>query len=100
MLPHKIEKQISEMIKILGDINAYQGELNQLVELWDEKYPYNQREAKKIENGRKLKSIGRYNLGALSEDRSLTDRIDFLTEQLDDVEISTQESKNLIEDTD
>ncbi|MBR1486218.1 MAG: chromosome segregation protein SMC, partial [Synergistaceae bacterium] len=49
---------------------------------------------------RELKSIGKYNLGALSEDQSLTDRIDFLTEQLDDVETSTQELKNLIEDTD
>jgi len=101
----------NELSTINGKILHIESELNQLIELWDEKYPYNQREARQIEGGRELtsslrklerelKSLGKYNLGALSEDQSLTDRIDFLTEQLDDVETSTQELKNLIEDTD
>ena len=100
-----------ELSTIDGKISHIESELNQLIELWDEKYSYSQLEARKIENGRELtsslrklerelKSLGKYNLGALSEDQSLTDRIDFLTEQLDDVETSTQELKNLIEDTD
>ena len=101
----------NELSGIDGKISHIESELNQLTELWEEKYPYNQNEARKIEGGRELtsslrrlerelKSLGKYNLGALSEDQSLTDRIDFLTEQLDDVETSTHELKNLIEDTD
>ena len=101
----------NELSTIDGKISHIESELNQLIEIWDEKYPYNQNQAQQIEKGRELtsslrklerelKSLGKYNLGALSEDQSLTDRIDFLTEQLDDVETSTQELKNLIEDTD
>ena len=101
----------NELSIINGKISHIESELNQLMELWDEKYPYNQNEARKIEGGRELtsslrklerelKSLGKYNLGALSEDQSLTDRTDFLTEQLDDVETSARELKNLIDDTD
>lgn len=101
----------NELSALDGKISHTESELNQLIELWDEKYPYNQREAREIEGGRELtsslrklerelKSLGKYNLGALSEDQSLTDRIDFLTEQLEDVETSMTELKNLIEDTD
>lgn len=101
----------NELSIIDGKISHVESELNQLTELWEEKYPYSQSEARKIEGGRELtsslrklerelKSLGKYNLGALSEDQSLTDRVDFLTEQLDDVETSAQELKNLIGDTD
>ncbi len=101
----------TELSSFDSKISHIEGELNQLVELWDEKYPYNKTEALQIEGGRELtsslrklerelKSLGKYNLGALSEDQSLTDRIDFLAEQLEDVETSTQELKKLIEDTD
>ena len=101
----------TELSSFDSKISHIEGELNQLVELWDEKYPYNKTEALQIEGGRELtsslrklerelKSLGKYNLGALSEDQSLTDRIDFLAEQLEDVETSTQELKKLIENTD
>lgn len=101
----------NELSAIDGKISHTESELNQLIELWEEKYPYNQREAREIEGGRELtstlrklerelKSLGKYNLGALSEDQSLMERIDFLTEQLEDVEISSADLKNLIEDTD
>ena len=114
----KIDKANANISTVNNDLSALNGkishiesELNQLIELWDEKYPYNQREAREIEKGRELtsslrklerelKSLGKYNLGALSEDQSLMERIDFLSEQLNDVEISASELKTLIEDTD
>ena len=81
-------------------LSAVQAERGQLIELWDDKYPYNAAEAGEVEGGRdltgalrrlerELRALGNYNLGALSEDVSLTERVDFLTEQLKDVRNST-----------
>ncbi|MBQ9564672.1 MAG: chromosome segregation protein SMC [Synergistaceae bacterium] len=100
---------------------ALENELHQLTELWDEKYPYNydaaqarNMEGKQDPTGkglaalttslrrleRELKALGPYNLGALSEDTSLTERLDFLTEQLSDVRSGIDELRKLIQDTD
>ncbi len=90
---------------------AVQAERGQLVELWDDKYPYDAEEAKDVEGGRdltgslrrlerELKALGNYNLGALSEDVALTERVDFLTEQLEDVRNGVGELRALIEETD
>ncbi len=49
---------------------------------------------------RDLKALGPYNLGALSEDVSLTERVDFLSEQLEDVRNGVDELKHLISETD
>jgi chromosome segregation protein len=79
--------------------------------MWGEKYPYDAREAARVEGGRDLtaamrrlekdlKALGSYNLGALSEDESLTERIDFLTEQLEDVRAGADELKKGIAETD
>ena len=87
-------------------------EAEQLQEMWEEKYPYDADEAKRIEETgrdlavsirrleRELKSLGIYNLGALSEDESLTERTDYLTEQSEDVRTGIDELKKLIGDTD
>ena len=96
----------------LGErISSLSAELEQLKDLWDDKYPYDQGKAAKIEGGkdltgtlrrleRDLKALGPYNLGALSEDTSLIERIDFLSEQLEDVRNAVDELKRLIADTD
>ena len=92
-------------------IVSTRAEVEQLRELWDEKYPYDLQEASKIEGGRdltsgmkrlerELKALGNYNLGALSEDESLTERIDYLSEQLEDVKSGVDELKRLIDETD
>lgn len=92
-------------------LSAVQAERGQLIELWDDKYPYNAAEAGEVEGGRdltgalrrlerELRALGNYNLGALSEDVSLTERVDFLTEQLEDVRNGVGELRNLIEETD
>lgn len=88
-----------------------ESECSQLIDLWEEKYPYDRNEARDTEGGRELtsslrklerelKSLGAYNLGSISEDQSLAERIDFLTDQLDDVKTSADELKALIDDTD
>lgn len=86
-------------------------EIAQLSELWDEKYPYNRSEADSLELEkdflqvmrkleRELKALGNYNLGALSEDESLLERTDFLTEQLEDSRNARDELDALISQTD
>ena len=100
-----------DLAQLENKISHTQNEISQLTELWDEKYPYDKKSARKVIGGkeltsslrkleRELKSLGNYNLGALSEDQSLTDRIDFLTEQLDDVQNASSELKDLIQETD
>ena len=106
-----ISRLKNDIAVIDGRISHLENERSQLIELWEEKYPYDGKEAKDTEGGRELtsslrrlerelKSLGNYNLGALSEDQSLTERIDFLTDQLDDVNTSANELKALIDDTD
>jgi chromosome segregation protein len=94
-------------------------EAEQLRDDWDEKYPYDAQEAVRIEREREregvsvrdltttirrlereLRALGPYNLGALSEDESLTERIDYLAEQSEDVRTGVEELRQLIEETD
>ncbi len=101
----------SEIGALNERIVGTRSETEQLQELWDEKYPYDIQEAAKIEGGRdltntmrrlerELRALGAYNLGALSEDESLIERIDYLTEQLEDVRTGVDELKRLIDETD
>ena len=92
-------------------LRSMRSEITQLNELWEEKYPYDRALADRIEMERdlihsmrklerELKALGAYNLGALSEDESLLERTDFLTEQLEDASIARDELSKLIEETD
>ncbi|MCL2009094.1 MAG: chromosome segregation protein SMC [Synergistaceae bacterium] len=112
------QKAESNMTAMAADISALtermasaRAEIEQLQEMWDEKYPYDVREAERVEGGkdltttmrrleRELKALGSYNLGALREDESLTERIDYLSEQLEDVKTGIDELKTLIAETD
>ena len=102
---------VAEIAALNERVASTRGEIEQLQELWDEKYPYDAHEAARTEGGRdlvtgmrrlerELKALGSYNLGALSEDESLTERIDYLTEQLEDVQTGIDELKKLIDETD
>ncbi|MCR4817784.1 MAG: chromosome segregation protein SMC, partial [Fretibacterium sp.] len=115
-------QQESEIAAAVSRQAAIEAECHQLIELWDEKYPYNVLRGREVtEEGktagdaqsgpavltaslrrleRELKSLGPYNLGALSEDASLTERIEFLTEQLEDVQSGVEELRELIRETD
>ena len=101
----------SEIDSLSEKLNSLAAEREQLTELWDEKYKYNKELAREVEGGRsltsslrklerELKQLVNYNLGALSEDMSLTERIDFLTDQLNDVENGSNELRNLINEAD
>ena len=87
-------------------------EAAELTATWEEQYPYPGAEGlpedvsvedlrKKIRDGdRKIKAFGEVNMGVLSEDQSLKDRLAFLGEQTDDVRKSVQELERLITEAD
>ncbi|MDL2263459.1 chromosome segregation protein SMC [Synergistaceae bacterium OttesenSCG-928-I11] len=90
-------------------------EHDELVQTWEEQYPYPGEDAfegaakdtdpdalrRSIrERDRQLKSLGEVDMGVLSEDRNLRDRLAFLGEQLDDVRGGMIELERLIADAD
>ena len=87
-------------------------DLEELVNTWEDQYPYPGAGSlpedgdiedlrRKIRDGdRKIKAFGEVDMGVLSEDRSLKDRLAFMGEQLDDVRTSAAELEKLISDAD
>lgn len=87
-------------------------EIEELINTWEEQYPYPGIEVlpddvnvdelrRKIRDGdRKIKAFGEVDMGVLSEDRSLRDRLAFLGEQLDDIRTSADELERLIREAD
>lgn len=92
--------------------NESERELAELISTWEEQYPYQGPEnlpqdvtAEELrrrirESDRKIKSFGSVDMGVLSEDQNLKDRLAFLGEQLDDVRSSMSEIERLITDAD
>ncbi len=92
--------------------NELERELSELVATWEEQYPYPGPERlprgesadelrRRIRDGdRKIKSFGGVDMGVLSEDQNLKDRLAFLGEQLDDVRSSADEIERLIAEAD
>ncbi|MDR1943676.1 MAG: chromosome segregation protein SMC [Synergistaceae bacterium] len=92
-------------------VSGLRRELAELIQTWEEQYPYPGPDAagdadpdelrRSIrERDRELKALGEYDIGALSEDRSLRDRLAFLGDQLDDVSRSMAELERLISNAD
>lgn len=87
-------------------------ELDEMINNWEEKYPYPGKDGlpddvnleelrRKIRDGdRRIKTYGDVNMGVLSEDKNLGERLSFLGEQLDDVKHSAAELEKLIADAD
>ena len=86
-------------------------ECNELIQTWEDQYPYpgsgafdpaDPEELKKLirEKDRTLKALGDVDMGVLSEDRNLRDRLAYLGEQLDDVSSAVMELERLITDAD
>ena len=93
-------------------IENVERERAQLIDSWEEQYPYpgvregvGESDLAGIWNTvrryeRDLKAIGAYDLGVLSEDSSLADRIGFLNENFEDLRAGETELCRLIEETD
>jgi len=107
----RLRTNSDKIASIEEKFRSVSSEMTQLIELWEEKFPYDRAIANRIEMDRdlvqtmrklerELKALGVYNLGALSEDESLLERTDFLTEQLEDARIACDELTLLIEETD
>ncbi|MDO4987493.1 MAG: chromosome segregation protein SMC [Synergistes sp.] len=92
--------------------NSCEHDIEELKSNWEEQFPYPGAEnvpkdvdvdelRRRIRDGdRKIKSFGDVNMGVLSEDESLADRLQFLGTQLDDVKKSSEEIQSLITDAD
>jgi chromosome segregation protein len=93
-------------------ISETQRELDELMNTWEDQYPYPGGEAlpddadiedlrRNIRDGdRKIKAFGEVDMGVLSEDRNLRDRLAFMGEHLDDVRSSAAELEKLIAEAD
>lgn len=85
-------------------------ELNELVSTWEEQYPYpgeypletDVEELRKVTRDleRNVRSLGDVDMGVLSEDKNLEERLLFLGEQLDDVRQGMQDLQKLIDEAD
>jgi chromosome segregation protein len=86
-------------------------ERDELIQTWEEQYPYPGPETVKPENpdeirrgirecDRNLKAMGEVDMGALSEERNLKERLAFLGDQLDDVGVGMKELERLISGAD
>jgi chromosome segregation protein len=107
--------KISEDIALCeSKLELLRRERLELIQTWDEQYPYagpqsvsglgdvNPDDLRRVirERDRELKALGEVDLGALSEDRSLRDRLAYLGDQLDDVGDGIVELERLISDAD
>ncbi|MBQ4490860.1 MAG: chromosome segregation protein SMC, partial [Pyramidobacter sp.] len=93
------------------EIEKTRERLADLISANEEKYPYpdgftpGDESAEKLENScryveRALRELGDVNMGALSEDQSLAERLEYLGSQLDDVQKGIDDLKALIASTD
>jgi chromosome segregation protein len=99
----------------LAAVNVRTAELSrekmEIMQTWEEQYPYPGEESAALESldelrrnirecERSLKAMGDVDMGVLSEERSLRERLAFLGEQLDDVGEGMRELERMISDAD
>lgn len=87
-------------------------ELEELINTWEEQYPYcekgdlpcdisiNELRDRIRDGERKIRSFGQVNMGVLSEDESLAERLGFFDRELGDVKVSALELERMIKDAD
>lgn len=103
---------ISEKIRQMHQrMESAEAEISESVDMWEEQFPYpgngnvDIRDFEKVRRSvrdleKKLRETGDVDIGVLSEDASLTERLSFLGEQLRDVGSGIEELRRLIEETD
>lgn len=103
---------ISEKIRQMRHrMESTEAEISESVDMWEEQFPYpgngnvDIRDYEKVRRSvrdleRSLRETGDVDIGVLSEDASLAERLSFLEEQLHDVGSGMEELRRLIEETD
>lgn len=105
------ETAIREEMAARTDLENSRERLKNLLDSNEEKYPYPQdfepygESIEKLDNScryveRALRDLGDVNMGALSEDQSLAERLKYLDEQLKDVQRGMEQLNNVIATTD
>ncbi len=96
---------------VLRRKEAIEQELRQIIDLWEDQFPYggaspcSERDGEAVAATcrrleREFKALGDVDWGALSEDQSLAKRTAFLSAQLDDAKNAIVELKGILADTD
>lgn len=105
------EETAAQLNMTESNIASLLRERDEMLQTWEEQYPYpgdgafelaDPDELKKSirEKDRTLKALGDIEMGVLSEDRNLRDRLAYLGDQLDDVSNAVIELERLISDAD
>jgi len=92
-------------------LESMEAEMAESIDMWEERFPYPGEEGLDIreydrirrsvrELEKNLRELGDVDLGVLSEDLSLGQRLEFLEEQTRDVSTGIEELRRLIDDTD
>lgn len=92
-------------------LESMEAEMAESIDMWEERFPYpgeeglDTREYDRIRRSvreleKNLRELGDVDLGVLSEDLSLGQRLEFLEDQTRDVSMGIEELRRLIDDTD
>ncbi len=92
-------------------VDSAEVEISESVDMWEDRFPYpgngnvDTKDYERIrrivrEMEKNLREIGDFDIGVLSEDTSLTERLSFLGEQLSDIGGGIDELRKLIDETD
>ncbi|MDO9508139.1 MAG: chromosome segregation SMC family protein [Thermovirgaceae bacterium] len=107
----RLESLVEKIRQAHHRAESAEAEISESVDMWEERFPYPgngnvdtrdhdriRRRVREMEKG--LREVGDVDIGVLSEDTSLTERLSFLGEQLRDVGGGIDELRRLIEETD
>ena len=107
----RFESILERKRQVVQRMELAESEISESVDMWEEQFPYPgngevdirdfdkvRRSVRELE--KKLRETGDVDIGVLSEDAALSERLSFLQEQLRDVGSGIDELRRLIEDTD
>ncbi len=105
-------RSVKGLLSLAGQKKASaEAELSETLEMWEERYPYMGPESVDVtkldsvkrcvrELEAELRALGEVDMGVLSEDKSLKERLEFLSRQLEDVGCAMKDLKRFILETD
>lgn len=107
----KLESISGKIRQTCQRMESAETEISESVDMWEDQFPYpgnenvDTRDYEKVRRSvrgleKSLRETGDVDIGVLSEDSSLAERLSFLEEQLHDVGSGIEELRRLIEETD